>query len=90
MMTAEACRAGEETDEETDVDNPFRDAGPVDRAMPWLSGAFVVLVLVGALAPGVPSVIGLANTVLAAVLVGRFSYVVIRRDRVRRRNRLGR
>ncbi|MET9087912.1 hypothetical protein ABZX77_39560 [Streptomyces sp. NPDC004237] len=49
------------------MDNPFRDAGPVDRALPWLSAAFVVL-----------------------VLVGRFSYVVIRRDRVRRRNRLGR
>ena len=72
------------------MDNPFRDAGPVDRAMPWLLAAFVVLVLVGALVPGAPSVIGLPNLVLAAVLAGRFSYVVIRRDRVRRRNRLGR
>ncbi|MER7839624.1 hypothetical protein ABTY98_27990 [Streptomyces sp. NPDC096040] len=72
------------------MDNPFRDGGPADRATPWVSAAFVVLVLVGALVRDAPSVLGVPYLVLGAILVGRISYVVIRRARVRLRDRLGR
>ncbi|MFJ8489870.1 hypothetical protein ACIRBZ_16085 [Streptomyces sp. NPDC094038] len=33
------------------MDNPFRDGGPAERAMPWLSAA-VVLVLAAAILAG--------------------------------------
>ncbi|RPE42757.1 hypothetical protein EDD90_5918 [Streptomyces sp. Ag109_O5-1] len=66
------------------------DGGPADRATPWLSTAFVVLVLVGALVRDVPPVIRLPKFVLGTIFVGRFSYVAIRRKRVKRRNSRGR
>ncbi|WP_217546268.1 hypothetical protein [Streptomyces sp. GbtcB6] len=61
------------------MENPLRDGGPLERAMPWLSAAVVLLLAAATLAGGAgPLVKALAAAVAVAVL-GRSAYLVNRR-----------
>jgi hypothetical protein len=60
-------------------DNPFRDGGPAERVMPWLSAAVVLALATATLAGGAgPLVKALAAAVAVAVL-GRSAYLINRR-----------
>ncbi|WP_181802860.1 hypothetical protein [Streptomyces shenzhenensis] len=56
------------------MDNPFRDGGPAERAMPWLSAAVVLVLAAVTLAGGAAF---LATAVAVAVL-GRSAHLINR------------
>lgn len=72
------------------MDNPFRDGGPLDRATPWLSAALAVLLAANAVTGGASPAVGMLSLVAAALVVGRASHIIIRRDRAGHRSRRGR
>lgn len=78
MMRRAADQPPGGRDEETGMDNPFRDGGPAERAMPWLSAAVVLLLAGATLAGGAaPLVKALAAAVAVAVL-GRSARLINR------------
>ncbi|MEU9452297.1 hypothetical protein [Streptomyces sp. NPDC048277] len=70
--------------------NPLRDGGLLERAMPWLSAAVVLLLAAGTVAGGAAPLVKAIALVAAAVIVGRSAYLIVRRGRTARRDRSGR
>jgi hypothetical protein len=66
------------------MDNPFRDGGPLDRAVPWLSAVIAVLLAAGTADSGAAPVVKVLALSAATAVVARSAYLVIRRRRTAR------
>ncbi|MFF7471175.1 hypothetical protein [Streptomyces sp. NPDC008092] len=61
------------------MDNPFRDGGPAEKAMPWLSAAVVLLLAAATLAGGAGPLVKVLAAAVAVAVLGRSAYLISRR-----------
>ncbi|MEV5952706.1 hypothetical protein AB0M11_02810 [Streptomyces sp. NPDC051987] len=61
------------------MDNPFRDGGPAERAMPWLSAAVVLGLAAATLAGGAAPLVKALAAAVAVAVACRSAYLVSRR-----------
>ncbi|MBW8798619.1 MAG: hypothetical protein JF597_35130 [Streptomyces sp.] len=61
------------------MDNPFRDGGSAERAMPWLSAAVVLVLAAATLAGGAGPLVKVLAAAVAVAVLGRSAYLVNRR-----------
>ncbi|WP_369223578.1 hypothetical protein AB5J52_22015 [Streptomyces sp. R39] len=66
------------------MDNPFRDGGPAERAMPWLSAAVVLVLAAATLAGGAAFLVKALATAVAVAVLGRSAHLINRRRPPRR------
>lgn len=69
------------------MDNPLRDGGALDRAVPWISAAVVLLLAAATLAGGATLPVKAVAVLVAAAVVGRSAQLILRRGRGERRSR---
>jgi hypothetical protein len=75
-------------DEEAGMDGPFGDGGRLDRAVPRLSAAVVLLLAAGTLAGGAAPLVKAVALTVAVAVAGRSAQLILRRRRGAHRSRL--
>ncbi|MGQ4434551.1 hypothetical protein [Streptomyces sp. SAS_260] len=67
--------------EEMTVENPFRNDGPMDKAIPWISALLAVALAVAAATSGIGSIIKAIAVLACASILARAVYLIVRRRR---------
>ena len=67
--------------EEMTVENPLRNDGPLDRAIPWISALLAVGLAAAAVTSGIGSIIKAIAVLICASIVARAAYLIVRRRR---------